>query len=86
VTVAKEAVPPPSPPASPTKIVWRGEVAPQKWSQLYMKVLTNLVASGDVRLTVDIEATLRDGASDQRVEDTKAALREIGLTDDVKAE
>jgi hypothetical protein len=27
-----------------TKLVWSGEVAPQKWSQLYMKVLTKLVS------------------------------------------
>ena len=86
VTVAKEAAPPPPPPETPTRLVWSGEVAPQKWSQLYMKVLTKLVSGGDVRLTVDIEATLKDGATDQRVEETKAALRELGLSDDVKAE
>jgi hypothetical protein len=57
----------------------------QKWSQLYMKVLTKLVSGGDVRLKVDIEATLKDGATEQRVEETKAALRELGLSDDVKA-
>lgn len=86
VTVAKEAATPPPPPETPTRLVWSGEVAPQKWSQLYMKVLTKLVSGGDVRLTVDIEATLKDGATDQRVEETKAALRELGLSDDVKAE
>jgi hypothetical protein len=69
-----------------TKLIWSGEVAPQKWSQLYMKVLTKLVSSGDVRLRVDIEATLKDGPIDQRVEETKAALRELGLSDEVKAE
>lgn len=85
LTVAKAAVQPP-PPEQPTKLIWSGEVAPQKWSQLYMKVLTKLVSSGDVRLRVDIEATLRDGPTDQRVEETKAALRELGLSDEVKAE
>ena len=86
VTVAKEAIPPPLPPEQPTKLVWSGDVAPQKWSQLYMKVLTKLVADGEVRLTVDIEAILKGGATDQRVEETKAALRELGLSDDVKSE
>lgn len=86
VMVAKEAMPERPPPAQPTKLVWSGEVAPQKWSQLYMKVLTKLVSGGDVRLRVDIEATLKDGATDQRLEETKASLRELGLSDEVKAE
>jgi hypothetical protein len=86
VVVAKEPAPKQTPPEERTRLVWSGEVAPQKWSQLYMKVLTKLVAGGDVRLKVDIEATLKDGATDQRLEETKAALRELGLSDDVQAE
>jgi hypothetical protein len=84
VAVAKEAAPAPPPHAS--KLIWSGEVAPQKWSQLYMKVLTKLVSGGDVRLKVEIEATPNDGATAQRIEETKAALRELGLSDDVQAE
>jgi hypothetical protein len=86
VEVAKEAAPLPLRPEQPIKLVWRGDVAPQKWSQLYMKVLTKLVAAGDVSLNVEVEATLKDGATEQRVEETKAALRELGLSDDVTAE
>jgi Protein of unknown function (DUF499) len=84
VTLAKVPLPPK--PAQASKLLWSGEVVPQKWSQLYMKVLTKLVSGGDVRLKVDIEATLKDGATDQRLEETKAALRELGLSDDVRAE
>ncbi len=81
-----EAEPKPKTPKAKTKLVWSGEVAPQKWSQLYMKVLTKLVSSGDVRLDVTIEATPTDGVTDQQVEDTKAALRGLGIDDSVKVE
>jgi hypothetical protein len=50
-------------PQHPTRLIWSGEVAPQKWSQLYMKVLTKLVSGGDVRLKVDIEAILSTTAA-----------------------
>jgi hypothetical protein len=69
-----------------TKLIWSGEIAPQKWTNLYMKVLTKLVASGELKLRVSIEATPKDGISDQQVEETKAALRGLGLDDDVRTE
>ena len=61
-------------------------MTPQKWSQLYMKVLTKLVSTGDVKLDLRIEATPKDGVSDHQVEETKAALRGLGLGDDVTKE
>lgn len=70
----------------PQKLTWSGEIAPQKWTNFYMKVLTKLVQSGDVRLTVNIESNPSDGVTDQQVEETKAALRELGLSDDVQTE
>jgi len=51
-----------------------------------MKVLTKLVSGGDLKIRVSIEATLRDGAADQQIEETKAALRGLGLDDEVGAE
>ena len=62
-----------------TYVVQAAKEAPQKWSQLYMKVLTKLVSGGEVRLRVGIEATLKKGGADQRLAETKAALRELGL-------
>jgi len=61
-------------------------VPPQKWSQLYMKVLTKLVSSGDVSLRLSIEAVPKEGAKEQIVEDTRAALRGLGLDDQVGTE
>ena len=52
----------------------------------YMKVLTKLVSGGEVKLNVSIEAKPKDGVTDQQVEEIKAALRGLGLDDDVKTE
>lgn len=88
VTVSKESKPPsPEPkPHGASKLKWVGEVAPQKWTNLYMKVLSKLVSAGDVKLRVEIEASPKDGVTDQQIEETKAALRGLGLDDDVKKE
>jgi hypothetical protein len=90
ITVMREVGPKPGPepppPQTATKLTWSGEVAPQKWTNLYMKVLTKLVSSGELKLRVSIEATPKDGISDQQVEETRAALRGLGLDDDVRME
>jgi hypothetical protein len=90
ITVMREVGPKPGPepslPQTATKLTWSGEVAPQKWTNLYMKVLTKLVSSGALKLRVSIEATPNDGISDQQVEETKAAPRGLGLDDNVRTE
>ena len=65
---------------------WSGEVSPQKWTQLYMKVLTKLVSSGEVKLSVTIEAESPQGVTEQQTEEIKAALRGLGLDDGVEVE
>ena len=69
-----------------TKLTWSGEVAPQKWTNMYMKVLTKLVSSGELKLRVSIEATPKGGLSDQQIEETKAAFRGLGLDDNIRTE
>ena len=49
-----------------------------------MKVLTKLVSGGDLKIRVNIEATLNDSVADRQIEETKAALRGLGLNDDVE--
>jgi len=86
VTIAEEEIPEPPPePKGPRKLIWSGEVAPQKWTNLYMKVLTKLVSGGDLKIRVNIEATLNDEAN-QQIEETKAALRGLGLDDNVETQ
>jgi hypothetical protein len=89
VAIIKDSKPgrgPEQKPHAASTLKWVGEVAPQKWTNLYMKVLSKLVSSGDVKLRVEIEATPKDGLTDQQIEETKAALRGLGLNDEVEKE
>jgi len=64
-------------------IRWSGSITPQKWSNFYMKVLTKFVNSGKVDLQLDLTASSEKGFSDQEIEEIKAALRGLGVNDDV---
>jgi len=65
---------------------WAGNVTPQKWMNFYTKVLSRFVTSGGLKLKVEIEVSSQDGISQQKVEQTKIALRELGLNEDVSAD
>ena len=64
---------------------WTGEVPPQKWMNFYTKVLSRFVAGKGLRITVTVDASPEGGVSSQTVQETKMALRELGLSDDVTA-
>lgn len=66
------------------KLSWIGEIPTQKWMNFYTKVLSKFASGESLKITLNVEATPKDGVSDQKVEETKAALRELGLDDDVK--
>lgn len=87
IGISKEPKPPPPPPPPPPdklqRLIWSGEVTPQKWMNFYTKVLTKFVKSGSLKLKVSIEAAPKDGVTDHQFEETKAALRELGINDDV---
>jgi hypothetical protein len=80
--------PPPTPPPGTRRITWSGLVPPQKWTNFYMKVLTKFAASQELNLRLKVEITVEaqgDGQlSDQKIEETKMALRELGLVDQVE--
>jgi len=65
---------------------WTGDVTPQKWMNFYTKVLSRFVTSGGLKLKVEIEVSSQDGISQQKVEQTKIALRELGLNEDVSTD
>jgi hypothetical protein len=67
------------------RIQWIGEVPPQKWMNFYTKVVSKFVASKGVKLTVTFEAAPEDGVSKQKIEEIKAALRELGLDPEIKS-
>lgn len=78
---------PPQPqPGSPdvthvSGIDWSGEVPPQKWMNFYTKVLSRFAGTTGLKLNVHIEVTPAGGVSKHSVEDTRNALRELGLDD-----
>jgi hypothetical protein len=63
---------------------WSGEVTPQKWMNFYTKVLSRFAAGKGLKLTVSLEVSPEGGVSTRKVEETKVALRELGLKDDVQ--
>ena len=50
----------------------------------YTKVVSKFAPSKSVKLTVTFEAAPEGGVSKQKVEEAKAALRELGLDPDIK--
>ncbi|MBI4469429.1 MAG: hypothetical protein HY650_08930 [Acidobacteria bacterium] len=72
--------------ATASILKWSGEVTSQKWMNFYTKVLSKFAAGKGLTLRVSVEVSPEDGISIQRVEETKVALRELGLKDDVRIE
>jgi hypothetical protein len=62
---------------------WSGEVPHQKWMNFYTKVLSRFVTTKSLRLTVAVEVAPESGVSKQAIEETKTALRELGLKDEL---
>ena len=63
---------------------WSGEVPAHKWMNFYTKVLSRFATTKSLRLTVAVEVAPEGGVSKQSVEETKTALRELGLKDDLQ--
>ena len=66
-----------------SKLTWTGSVPAQKWMNFYTKVLSKFASGKGLKLTVTVEASPEGGVSRQKIEETKVALRELGLRDDV---
>ncbi|MCC6650376.1 MAG: ATP-binding protein [Candidatus Eisenbacteria bacterium] len=77
---------PPAPPVSVRAISgfrWEGDVPWQKWNQFYGKVFSRFSQKGlKLRVVVDVIPT--GGASEQEVHDTRAALKELGLSGEIE--
>jgi hypothetical protein len=72
----------PNPPTKSVKsLLWSGDVPHQKWTVFYMKFLSKFVSDATVKLTVSVELTPKDGVPAHKIEEAKAALREMGLSD-----
>lgn len=62
-------------------LTWNGDIPAQKWVNFYMKVLTKITAGANLQLTLRVVASSDQGFSQQKVDEVRAALRELGLTD-----
>jgi hypothetical protein len=47
----------------------------------YTRVLSKFATGNGLRLTVRVEVSPEGGVSEQKVEETRSALRELGLND-----
>jgi hypothetical protein len=73
---------------SARKLTWRGLIPAQKWTNFYMKILTKFASNQELRLKLTVEIVVEstgDGQlSDQKIEEARIALRELGLDDNVE--
>lgn len=81
--------PPPMVPGA-TKLTWQGQVPAPKWMNFYMKVLSKFAAAQGLEMTLEVTVTVKadqgGGLSEQKVEETKIALHELGLADRLMVE
>jgi hypothetical protein len=73
-------------PASIPRLVWSGDIPHQKWMNFYTKVLSKFAATAGLKLTLRVEVAPVEGVSPQKVDETKIALRELGLNDALMGE
>jgi hypothetical protein len=83
VTKKDAPPPPPPPPEKPVSLHWSGEIPAQKWMNFYTKVLAKFATGSGLKVTVTFDIAPGDGVTQQRVDETKSGLRELGLDDDV---
>jgi len=86
---------PPRPPVPPepekpagvvSRVTWSGDVPPQKWMNFYTKVLSKFAAQNGLTIGLNVEIAPEGGVSDQKVSEIKAALRDLGLSDNLALE
>lgn len=79
------------PPGEPTakrfaRVVWEGDVPPQKWMNFYTKVLARFATQGGLNVALQVFVEPPGGVSQQQIDEMRAALRELGLGDQVEIE
>jgi hypothetical protein len=76
--VGKDDIPPP-PPEPVAGMSWRGEIPTQKWMNFYTKVLTRFAGSPGLCVKVEFEVPASPNLTDAKRQETRIALRELGL-------
>ena len=67
-------------------IQWTGEIPPQKWTLFFTKVLSRFSGGSGLKISLKVEIAPEGGISSQKLEETKVALRELGLGNEVDVE
>jgi hypothetical protein len=65
---------------------WSGEIIPQRWMNFYTKVLSKFASDKDVKLTLKVEVLVEGEIATQKIEETKVALSELGLNNNVRTD
>ena len=68
------------------RMVWIGEIPAQKWMRFYTEILSKHVSGGEIKIALNVEIIPEGGLCPQNIEETKSALRELGLPDSVDVE
>jgi hypothetical protein len=80
VQIAPKPSPPPHPSAQ--RLSWEGELPHQKWTNFYMKVVTQFATDPSLRIRVRLEVSPSSGGiSSSRINEIRSALQEMGLDD-----
>lgn len=81
---------PPSPslplPAKTTRLTWNGDIPAQKWMNFYTRVLSRFAQGHNLKLSLHVEVAQEAGISEQKIEETRGALKELGLNGEVQTE
>jgi hypothetical protein len=72
-------------PPQPAKgFAWQGAVPPKKWMNFYTKVLSSLASTPGLKLQVRFEVPADETATQAKIEAVKAALRDLGLSEEIE--
>ncbi len=71
------------PPTGKTKMSWSGQIDTKKWNVFYTKVLAKFASNPSLKITIKFEVDEDAINSEQKKEETKTALREMGLDENL---
>jgi hypothetical protein len=65
---------------------WNGVIPWQKWTIFYNKVLARFATGFNLKISVQVDIDSDKGISPQKVDETRAALTELGMDDNIQIE
>ena len=64
-----------------TGFTWSGMLPPQKWMNFYTRVLSRFATGDGMKLTITIDVAPTGGVPKSKIDETRVALRELGLSE-----